>query len=195
MSDGFLSDAAKNAGRIEVETKTRTEYRDKTIMEKRTERRKREARGIWENIRGFFGKDYYEYVDVSVPKNIREPYEVTYTVTHEIYDVEKFKAEIAREQQRRISRALDDAHDIMEKSINLEIENIFVDVKRQCTEIGDSFKQLYIDFAEDISLASDETNRHRAALERDISTFNAIKAKLQSFFDMWDEILHGDAKG
>ena len=195
MTDGLLSDAAKNSGRIEVETKTRTEQRDKLITETRTKRRKREARGIWENIRGFFGKDYYEDVEVPYQKIIKEPFEVTYTVSHEVYDVEKFKAEIARELQLRISRAIDDAHETMENAIKFEIENIFADVKRQCTEIGESYTKLYVDFAEDINLASDETNRHRAALERDIDTFNAIKAKLQPFFDMWNEILHGDAKG
>lgn len=194
MADKFLSVAAKNSGRTVTEERTRIEERDKVITGTRTEQRRRSSRGFWEGICSFFGKKYYEEVEVPYTKTIKEPFEVTYYVTNEVYDVEKFKDELARELQKRISSAIDDAHETMENAIKIEIENIFTDVKRQCTEIGDSYTQLYNDFAEDINLASDETSRHREALERDIGSFNEIKAKLQSFFGMWDDILHGEAK-
>ena len=44
-------------------------------------------------------------------------------------------------------------------------------------------------------MATDKTNAHRQALERDIDTFNAIKNKLQLFINLWNGIIHGDAKG
>ncbi len=188
--DKIFVDAAKNSGRVEYETRTKTEYRTKTRTKYRTETREREADGIWENIRSFFGKTYYEDVRVPYEESFQEPYQVSYTVSHDVYDVDRFKADIARELQARIFRAVDNAHDKMEEAIKAEIKNIFANVKDQCIQIGDGYKKLYDDFAQDIYLASDETGRHRAALERDIATFNAIKDKLQPFFDTWKNILH-----
>ena len=53
-----------------------------------------------------------------------------------------------------------------------------------------SYKQLFSDFERDINIAKDSTGAHRAALLRDIGTFNEIKVNLQPFFKTWDEILH-----
>ena len=199
MDEDRFGKAAANSHRVEYETKTKTEYREESRTKYRTETRtrERESRGIWEGIRSFFGKTYYEDYQVSVPytETFKKPFEVSYKVKHDIYDVDRFKADITREYQYRIFSAIDDAHDKMEEAIKAEIKNIFVSVKSQCDEIGNSYRQLYADFERDIEMASNDTDKHRAALERDIETFNAIKTKLQTFFDMWDEIIHGDAKG
>ena len=195
VDNGLLSGAAKGSHRVEYEQKTRTEYRTVEKQEIRTGTRKREASGIWENIRSFFGKDYYEDYDYVYKWNEEEPYQVSYTVSHDVYDVEAFKREIARELQFRISRAIEDAHDKMDSAVKDEIRKIFSNVQAQCDQIGASYKRLYADFEKDINMATDKTNAHRQALERDIDTFNAIKNKLQLFINLWNGILHGDAKG
>ena len=190
VDNGLLSGAAKGSHRVEYEQKTRTEYQ--TVQVQRTGTRKREASGIWENIRSFFGKDYYEsytYFDTE-----KKPYQVSYTVSHDVYDVEAFKREIARELQIRISSAIETAHDKMDSAVKDEIRKIFSNIQAQCDQIGNSYKRLYSDFERDIKMATDNTDKHRRALERDIETFNAIKDKLQNFVVMWNGILHGDAK-
>lgn len=143
-----------------------------------TETVEREANGIWENICSFFGKTYYEQV----------------TRHGKDYDVGKFKKALASKLVKENSDAVDKAHEKMEKAIQDEIREIFKNVKTQCDQIGDSYKKLYADFAQDIRLASDETSQHRDALERDIATFNGIKENLQPFFDMWYKILYSGAK-
>lgn len=190
VDNELLNGAAKGSHRVEYEQKTRTEYQTVQVQRKGT--RKREARGVWENIRGFFGKDYYE--DYTYFDTEKMPYEVSYVVSHDVYDVEAFKREIARELQSRISSAVENAHDKIDSAVKDEIKKIFSNVQAQCDQIGDSYKRLYSDFERDIKMATDSTDKHRRALERDIETFNAIKAKLQKFVGMWNEILHGDAK-
>ncbi|MBR0289767.1 MAG: hypothetical protein IJQ82_12385, partial [Selenomonadaceae bacterium] len=194
VDNGLLSGAAKNSHRVEYEQKTRTEYRTVEKQEIRTGTRKREARGLWENVRSFFGKDYYEDYDYVHKWNEKEPYQVSYTVSHDVYDVEAFKREIARELQIRISSAVETAHDKMDSAVKDEIRKIFSNVQGQCDQIGNSYKRLYSDFERDIKMATDNTDKHRRALERDIETFNVIKDKLQNFIGMWNGILHGDAK-
>ena len=198
MDDDTLTRAASDSHRETQEVKTKTEYREKTRTVydkvKRTGTREKRNKSLWESFRSFFGKTYYEtyeYDDiVEREEKFKEPYEVSYTVKHDVYDVERFKAEIARELQSRITAAIDDAHDKMESAIKIEIKNIFDNVKQQCEEISDSYKQIYDDFAKDINMAKDSTDKHRAALLRDIGTFNEIKAKLQPFFNTWNTILH-----
>lgn len=190
VDNRLLSGAAKGSHRVEYEQKTRTEYQ--TIKVQRTGTRKREASGLWESIRSFFGKDYYEsYIYFDTEK---KPYQVSYTVSHDVYDVEAFKREIARELQFRIFSAVETAHDKMDSAVKDEIRKIFSNVQAQCDQIGNSYKRLYSDFEKDIKMATDNTDKHRRALERDIETFNAIKDKLQNFIGMWNRILHGDAK-
>lgn len=82
----------------------------------------------------------------------------------------------------------------MDSAVKDEIGKIFSNFQAQCDQIGDSYKRLYSDFEKDIKMATDKTNAHRQALERDIDTFNAIKDKLQLFINLWNGILHGDAK-
>ena len=116
-------------------------------------------------------------------------------LSHDVYDVEAFKREIARELQLRISSAIEDAHDKMDSAVKDEIKKIFSNVQAQCDQIGDSYKRLYSDFEKDINMATDKTNAHRQALERDIEIFNAIRDKLQKFIVMWNGVLNGDVKG
>ena len=194
VDDEILGDSAKGSKRTEYTNETRTEYRDATRVKYKTEQRQRASRGFWEGLRSLFGKKYYETVSVAYEEKFREPYQVNYTVSHDVYDVESFKREIAKELESRISSAIEDAHDKMKVAIKDEIRKIFSNVRTQCDQICESYKRLYTDFEADINMATDDTDKHRQALERDIATFNAIKGKLQTFVDLWDIVLHGDTK-
>lgn len=182
LEDEIFSRAAKNAHSTKLET------RHRTVQEKRVRNvtREREASGIWENIRSFFGKTYYE----TVPEEYTVPVDQPYQVPVDVYDVQGFKDDIETQMQSRITKALDSAHESMEAAIKQEIRNIFSDIGKQCDDIGNSYKQLFSDFERDINIAKDSTGAHRAALLRDIGTFNEIKVKLQPFFKTWDIILH-----
>ena len=195
VDNGLLSGAAKGSHRIEYETKYKTEYRDATRQVWKTGIREKQNKSLWESVRSFFGKEYTEEYTYLDEEKFKEPYQVSYTVSHDVYDVEAFKREIARELQIRISSAVEDAHDKMDSALKDEIRKIFSNVQAQCDQIGDSYRRLYANFEKDINMATDKTNAHRQALERDIDTFNAIKNKLQLFINLWNGILHGDAKG
>ena len=189
LDDEIFSKAAKNAHSTKLETRHRTVQETRTRIEQKTQ--VRDASGIWENIRSFFGKTFYETVNVPVEYtvDVDQPYQVSV----DVYDVQDFKDSVEAQMQSRITKALDSAHESMEAAIEQEIRNIFSDIGKQCDDIGNSYKQLFSDFERDINLAKDSTNAHRAALLRDIETFNAIKTRLQPFFKTWDIILH-DAK-
>lgn len=182
LDDEIFSRAAKNAHSTKLET------RHRTVQEKRVRNvtREREASGIWENIRSFFGKTYYE----TVPEEYTVPVDQPYQVSVDVYDIQGFKDDIEAQMQSRITKALNSAHESMEEAIKQEIRNIFSDIGKQCDDIGNSYKQLFSDFEHDINIAKDSTGVHRAALLRDIETFNEIKVNLQPFFKTWDIILH-----
>ena len=182
LDDEIFSRAAKNAHSTKLET------RHRTVQEKRVRNvtREREASGIWENIRSFFGKTYYE----TVPEEYTVPVDQPYQVSVDVYDIQGFKDDIEAQMQSRINKALNSAHESMEEAIKQEIRNIFLDIGKQCDDIGNSYKQLFSDFERDINIAKDSTGTHRAALLRDIETFNEIKVNLQPFFKTWDIILH-----
>ena len=180
IDDSALSKTAREARRIEYETKYTTEYRTAY----KTETIKRKADGIWENINSFFGKTYYK--EVIVP--YQETFKVPYQVEHEIYEVERFKDSINRQLQDRIFKAVESAHDVMEQAVKNEMKDIFADVNSQCEKICNSYNELFKNLRDDIELASDKTNTHRQALERDIKALNDIKEHLQPFFKAWEEI-------
>ena len=186
ISKSTLSQIARDVKRIEYETKYETETRTKY----RTETRQREAQGIWENIRSFFGKDYYEDVTVSY----EEEFQVPYQVEKEVYDVKSFKDKMAHEIQSRIFHVIDSAHDKMEQAIKSEIKGIFDNVNTQCNNIRNGYIELFGNLKNDINMASDKTNAHRQALEQDIKTLNDIEKHLQPFFNTWNNILHNDVK-
>lgn len=194
LDKNFLKETAENSSRVEYETKYETKYRTEHKVSYRQEEQKREARGIWENIRSFFGKDYYETVDVPYTESFQVPYEVPYVVEHNVYETEKFKRAIAREIEGRIEKALNASHEKMEAALKEDVKNIFKNITDQCNEITESYTKLYKDFETDIRIASDTTSEHKKALERDIKTLEDAKKKLQPFFDMWDYILHGTVK-
>ena len=182
LDDSIFSRAANNAHSTKLET------RHRTVQETRVRNvtREREASGIWENIRSFFGKTYYEIIPEEYTVDVDQPYQVSV----DVYDVQGYKDNIESQMQSRITKALENAHEKMEEAIKQEIRNIFADIDKQCDEIGGSYKQLFSDFERDINIAKDSTGAHRAALLRDIGTFNEIKVNLQPFFKTWDEILH-----
>lgn len=181
-----LSELANEASSVKYETKYKTETRTKY----KTERRERKSKGLWEGFRSFFGKKYYE--DVEVP--YQEEFQVPYTVSYEVQDTEKFKKSIYREIRDRITGVIESAHDEMEFLLNKEIAEVFHDITEQCENISEDYRKLFVSFKNDIELASDKTNKHRQALEQDIKTFNEMKAHLQNFFSMWNEIIYNKAE-
>ena len=194
LDKNFLKKTAERSSSVEKETKYETKYRTEERIKYRQEERKREARGIWENVRSFFGKTYYETVEVPYTESFQVPYEVSYVVKRDVYDIENFKETIAREIEGRISKALVKSHEKMEDALKGEVRNIFKSVDDQCKEITESYTKLYKDFENDIRIASDTTSEHKKALERDIKILEDTKKKLQPFFDMWDGIISGDVK-
>ena len=192
VGDDVLSNAAQNSVRVQHDTKTRTEYRTKTRTKYRTETREREADGIWENIKSFFGATYYEEVEVPYQETFKEPYQVSYQVSREVYDVDAFKNSIAQQIQPRITFAIDDAHDKMKQALQLDMRQIFQNVEDQCEDIGESYSEILGDFQRDIDRAVDDTSKHQQEIERDTQTFEAaLNQHLKPFINTWNKILHG----
>ena len=184
IENNTLSQIAENAKRTEYETRYRTEHK----TEYRTETREREARGFWETIK--FWKTYYE--DVEVPYTVS--FEVPYQVPYDVYDVDAFKSNIINELQNRVTEKVEAAHKLMENEMKKSLEIIYNDVKEQCGNIESSYQKLFNDFNSDIDSAINETSEHKQAMEHDISMLEDMKKELQTFFNMWNDILHGDVK-
>ncbi len=142
VDNGLLSGAAKGAHRVEYEQKTRTEYRDATRQVKRTGTREREASGIWENIRAFFGKTYCKAEEEPncIQKTVTDTKE--YKVSVDVYDVQGFKDYIENQMQSRITKALENAQDKMDSAVKDELRKFFSNVQAQCDQIGVSYERL-----------------------------------------------------
>ena len=186
-----LSDAAVDAKRREYETRYRTEYRLEKVGT-RTVYEEREASGLWENIRSFFGKTYYNSSEEDVYD--KKPYQVPYQVGVDVYDVGRFKREIAHELQERIITAIENAHDKMDTAIKENIRKIFSNVKTQSEKICDGYNRIYSDFQRDVDMAAGKTKAHQKALEADLKALQDIADNLKKFIEQWNTILHGDAK-
>ena len=168
ISYSELRGIAKNSIRIDRETRTRTE----------THRRK--SRGIWEGLRSFFGKKYYEDVDVS------------YTVDIARADAARFKENIKRLLMDSVIGEIEDANDIMEDDVKQKITEVYEDVKAQCAEIGANYQEIFDSFRADIEAAKDETGAHQKAIEHDIVVLVDIEKNIQPFFELWQRIIHGE---
>ena len=168
ISYSELRGIAKNSIRIDQETRTRTETR------------RRESRGLWEGFRSFFGKKYYEDVDVS------------YTVDIARADAARFKENIKRLLMDSVIGEIEDANDIMEDDVKQKITEVYEDVKAQCAEIGANYQEIFDSFRADIEAAKDETGAHQKAIEHDIVVLVDIEKNIQPFFELWQRIIHGE---
>lgn len=186
VDDEFLRREADRVHRTETHTEIKTE----TVTKYRTRTRERKSRGFWEGLCSFFGKKYYEDYQEKYQEEIQKPY----TVSKEVYDVDGFRRSILYELERRVRRVVESAHDEIESEAERITEEIYADISRQCEEINAEYSGLFESFRNDISMASDETSRHKKSLETDIELLRRIDDNFAPFFTMWDEILSGRAK-
>ena len=168
MSSNELKDIAKSSTRVDQETRTRTETRE------------RESDGIWEGIRSFFGKKYYKKVQVE------------YTVDIVRADAQNFKSNAQRFLQDKMIDAIEDAHDEMKDDVKKKIEDIYIDVQDQCKEIAQNYQDIFGTFKEDIDAAINETSEHKKAIEHDIGILIDIDKNIAPFFELWKNILYGE---
>ena len=166
-----LSRIAKASTRIDQETRTRKEIRE------------RDSDGIWEGIRSFFGKKYYEKVDVN------------YTVDVIKADANSFKENVKRLLQDEIIAAIEDSHEEMKDDVINKFSSICADVQKQCGEIIADYKNIFDKLKEDIDSARDETSAHKKAIEHDIGVLVDIEKNITPFFDFWRDVLDGKAVG
>ncbi|MBQ7594383.1 MAG: dynamin family protein [Synergistaceae bacterium] len=230
VDEEFLQNAAESSHHVDHKIDYRTETVTKTRMDKvkktrtetvtktridavtrtRKERRRRSSRGFWEGVCSFFGRKYFEYVDVKyneyVPVNYDEDIEVEYyddveveyqenirvpfEIVQDVYDVETFKGKILYKLKAGVRKVIEEAHDEIEAEAEGVIRMIYGDIKRQCDEINAEYLELFESFRDDIRAASDKTSAHKQALEKDIDVLREIDNKLGAFFDMWYKILH-----
>ena len=186
VDDDFLRQEADRVHRTETYTKIKTE----TVTKYRTKTRQRSSRGFWEGFCSFFGKKYYEDYQEQYQEEIQKPY----TVSKEVYDVDGFRRSIIYELEKRVRRVVEAAHDEIESEAENITTAIYEDISRQCNEINAEYSSLFESFRNDISMASDETSRHKKSLENDIEILRRIDENFVPFFTMWDEILNGQAK-
>lgn len=181
-----ITDAALDAASTRIEAYWENVQKTGT----RIVTREREAQGLWESFRSFFGKTYYHDVQENYTYTEREKRyrQVSY------YDVNKFKRSIAHGIQEMITTAIEDAHDKMDDAIKDNIRRIFKNVAEQSEQICNGYNNVYASFERDVNMAAGKTKAHKEALEADIKELTDIANKLQRFIDLWNEILHGDAK-
>ena len=165
VSTAELKNIAKNSTRIDQENRYRTETRE------------RESRGLWEGFRSFFGKKYYEDVQVKYTVNVKKA------------DAQKFKENIQSFLQEIMRDAVENAHEAMKEDVKNKLTEIYADVRQQCEEIGEDYREIFNKFKDDIEVAKDETGEHKRAIEHDISILVDIKNKILPFFELWDDIL------
>lgn len=174
---------ATESGKIEALEK----YKKKIEEKKRMIRRERPPRTWWEKLQAkLFGTKFYEEVE----ETYKEEIEVPYIEYREVYEVEKFKKILLSSVLSKISTVINEEHDIMEMSIKAEITSIFADVNKQCSDIRDGYRNIFVSFKQDIDAAGDATAEHKKALENDIKVLNDIHEKVQPFLKIWNEILH-----
>ena len=159
-----LSSIAENSKRIETETRTRKEKRD--------------AEGFWEHVK--FWKTYYK--------------DVNYDVDVAKADAKTFKANIQRLLPDQIVEAIENAHEEMKSDVKQKITDIYMDVQKQCKEIGKNYQNILERFEDDIHAAKDETSEHKKAIEHDIKILIEIENHMKPFFDLWNKIKPGDKK-
>ena len=139
--------------------------------------RKRESRGILEDIQSFFGRQFYEDV------------EENYSVAVEFKSPAKFKENILKKLESDIERDIEASHRQMENEIQDEVDKIISDIDQQCRDIGDSYSSLFSSFADDIDIVMGETSKHEEMLNADIALFEEIRKNLEPFFADWYNIL------
>ena len=159
-----LSSIAKNSNRIETETRTRREKRD--------------ADGFWEHVK--FWNTYYK--------------DVNYDVDVAKADAKIFKANIKGLLKDQIVEAIDNSHEEMKSDVKQKITDIYMDVQKQCKEIGKNYQNILERFEDDIHAAKDETSEHKKAIEHDIKILIEIENHMKPFFDLWNKIKPGDKK-
>ena len=188
VDDDMLRDAARGAH--STSTRQETKYRTETITKHRTVRREREKRGFWEHLT--FWKKRYEDVTEPYTEEIQKPY--TVDVSIDVFNVRDFKRIITRELVLRLKDVIVKAHELIGTEAEKVIDAIYSDIQEQCKEINASYMRLFEDFKNDIDTAADTTEKHKQAIEHDISVLREAEKRLEHFFSMWGNIIRGGDK-
>ena len=171
IEDAFLKAAAEDSHSRVTEKKTKTESR----------RVKREARGFWENVCSFFGKEYYEYRDFPIP----------YDDTRDVYDVGRFKRIVAAALEKKVRNSVEAVMRRVNDAAERDAERIFSVIADQCEKIRGQYMANFESLSNDIQMTIDTKNQHRQSLLNDIAALNGIAEDFRPLFAMWDEVKNG----
>lgn len=140
----------------------------------------RKSRSIWESVRSFFGKRYYE-----------DKTETRYRTVTE-YNTSQFKDDLKDMILTDVNKAIHAANREMRKDQESKTEEMFRDLTGQCQQFKKEYKDIFDNFIQTLDMAMQDTTAHSVALEKDIKILSELKNSMQGLFTVWNHILKGE---